>query len=60
MVPEEFKNKMKILQNEEDFEFSHGEADDLLVELILNSPIGELPDIKEGIEIYQNLTKYYA
>jgi len=53
MSPEEFKNKMAEFDNYDE-EVSHMKADDLMCEVL------ESLGYKEGIEIFNNMAKWYA
>lgn len=55
MTPEEFKRKMQeICSNTDDREAMHGEADDLLCNMLIQLGYGD------GVRVYEQTPKWYA
>ena len=54
MTPEEFAKKMEELSLNGDIEEAHGNADDLMCELLRQLGYGE------GVQIFQEMEKWYA
>lgn len=59
MTPEEFKNKMQKISDQQgevhvDIEITHAEADDLMCELLRELGYGE------GVDVFEDMPKWYA
>ena len=54
MTPEEFKEKMILLNDDRDIEYSHIKADELMCDILRE--LG----YSEGVEIFENMHKWYA